>query len=182
MWSWHTSSKLLIFFSFFTYVRCSKDRWLSCQHGGKTVQGEEVSVILCSVSQLQRNIKMRPPPVVTGISPAEGPPGTKVIIRGEHLGVNAKDVTGSSAKCTDPGALYVWSGNLCKDISLVFLSLIGNQSQIFSEISSCKNINAMSVLAPPLLWLHCWGGGTYNLYVTSPGIAGNLVLTTGLKT
>ena len=40
------------------------------------------------------NTKMRPPPVVTGISPAEGPPGTKVIIRGEHLGVNAKDVTG----------------------------------------------------------------------------------------
>ena len=38
---------------------------------------------------------MRPPPVVTGISPAEGPPGTKVIIRGEHLGVNAKDVTGN---------------------------------------------------------------------------------------
>lgn len=37
---------------------------------------------------------MRPPPVVTGISPAEGPPGTKVIIRGEHLGINAKDVTG----------------------------------------------------------------------------------------
>lgn len=37
---------------------------------------------------------MRPPPVVTGISPAEGPPGTKVIIRGEYLGVNAKDVTG----------------------------------------------------------------------------------------
>ena len=37
---------------------------------------------------------MRPPPVVTGISPAEGPPGAKVIIRREHLGVNAKDVTG----------------------------------------------------------------------------------------
>ena len=41
---------------------------------------------------------MRPPPVVTGISPAEGPPGTKVIIRGEHLGVNAKDVTGVNFK------------------------------------------------------------------------------------
>lgn len=54
-------------------------------------------MILCSVSRLQENIKMRPPPVVTGISPAEGPPGTKVIIRGEHLGVNAKDVTGTSA-------------------------------------------------------------------------------------
>ncbi|XP_044175030.1 exocyst complex component 2-like [Acropora millepora] len=35
---------------------------------------------------------MRPPPVVKRISPAEGPPETKVIIRGEHLGVNAKDV------------------------------------------------------------------------------------------
>ena len=32
--------------------------------------------------------------MVTGISPAEGPPGTKVIIRGELLGLNAKDVTG----------------------------------------------------------------------------------------
>ena len=37
---------------------------------------------------------MRPPPVVTGISPAEGPPGTKVIIRGENLGLDAKDVVG----------------------------------------------------------------------------------------
>lgn len=41
------------------------------------------------------NFDMRPPPVVTGISPAGGPPGTKVVIRGEHLGVNAKDVTGN---------------------------------------------------------------------------------------
>ena len=39
---------------------------------------------------------MRPPPVVKRISPAEGPPETKVIIRGEHLGVNAKDVIGNN--------------------------------------------------------------------------------------
>ena len=45
---------------------------------------------------------MRPPPVVTGISPAEGPPGTKVIIRGEHLGVNAKDVTGKIRRSLSP--------------------------------------------------------------------------------
>lgn len=50
------------------------------------------SNFLCTDKNI--NIAMRPPPVVTGISPAEGPPGTKVIIRGEHLGINAKDVTG----------------------------------------------------------------------------------------
>ena len=33
-------------------------------------------------------------PVVTGISPAEGPPGTIVKIRGENLGRNEKDLLG----------------------------------------------------------------------------------------
>ena len=33
-------------------------------------------------------------PNVTGISPAEGPPGTKVKIRGENLGRNAEDLLG----------------------------------------------------------------------------------------
>ena len=54
------------------------------------------------------NIKMRPPPVVTGISPAEGPPGTKVIIRGEHLGVNAKDVTGMKSTSSIRVSFYVF--------------------------------------------------------------------------
>lgn len=31
-------------------------------------------------------------PVVTGISPKEGPPGTKVTIRGEYLGNNHNDL------------------------------------------------------------------------------------------
>ena len=33
-------------------------------------------------------------PVVTGISPAEGPPGTKVKIRGENLGKKEDDLLG----------------------------------------------------------------------------------------
>ncbi|XP_017878512.1 exocyst complex component 2-like [Ceratina calcarata] len=37
---------------------------------------------------------MGPPPVVTGISPKEGPPGTRVIVRGEFLGNKAQDLTG----------------------------------------------------------------------------------------
>ena len=38
----------------------------------------------------------KPPPQVTGISPKEGPPGTKVTIRGENLGVDARDIIGKN--------------------------------------------------------------------------------------
>ena len=37
---------------------------------------------------------MSDPPVVSGISPREGPPGTRVTIRGENLGSNRQDVIG----------------------------------------------------------------------------------------
>lgn len=37
---------------------------------------------------------MVPPPVVTGLSPKEGPPGTKVTIRGEFFGNRAQDLVG----------------------------------------------------------------------------------------
>lgn len=36
---------------------------------------------------------MAPPPVVTGISPKEGPPGTRVTIRGEFLGTKPTDLS-----------------------------------------------------------------------------------------
>lgn len=38
---------------------------------------------------------MGPKPVVTGLSPKEGPPGTKVTIRGELLGNRAEDLIGA---------------------------------------------------------------------------------------
>lgn len=37
---------------------------------------------------------MGPPPVVTGISPKEGPPGTRVTLRGEFLGAKTQDLIG----------------------------------------------------------------------------------------
>lgn len=37
---------------------------------------------------------MGPPPVVTGLSPNEGPPGTRIKIRGEHLGNSPQDLIG----------------------------------------------------------------------------------------
>lgn len=36
--------------------------------------------------------KMSPPPIVTGISPKEGPPGTRVTLRGEFLGYKPQDL------------------------------------------------------------------------------------------
>jgi exocyst complex component 2 len=38
----------------------------------------------------------KPPPVVTGISPKEGKPGTKVVIRGEHFGSRPADLIGNA--------------------------------------------------------------------------------------
>lgn len=37
---------------------------------------------------------MGPKPVVTGLSPKEGPPGTKITIRGEFLGNRVDDLIG----------------------------------------------------------------------------------------
>lgn len=34
-------------------------------------------------------------PLVTGVSPKEGPPGTRITIRGENLGKDPKDLTGN---------------------------------------------------------------------------------------
>lgn len=37
---------------------------------------------------------MAPKPSVTGLSPKEGPPGTKITLRGEFLGTRANDLIG----------------------------------------------------------------------------------------
>ena len=37
---------------------------------------------------------MAPSPLVTGISPKEGPPGTRITIRGEFLGNSSQDIVG----------------------------------------------------------------------------------------
>ena len=52
---------------------------------------------ILSVNRTEKKINMysssrRPPPQVTGISPKEGPPGTRVTIRGENLGVDSRDL------------------------------------------------------------------------------------------
>lgn len=39
-------------------------------------------------------VTMGPPPIVTGVSPKEGPPGTRVTVRGEFLGKTSSDLSG----------------------------------------------------------------------------------------
>ena len=41
-----------------------------------------------------RRLHAAPAPKVTGLSPNEGPPGTKVTLRGENLGVSYDDLIG----------------------------------------------------------------------------------------
>lgn len=51
---------------------------------------------------------MGPPPLVTGISPREGPPGTKITIRGEHLGVGEQDLAGVFVNGADCLLISEW--------------------------------------------------------------------------
>lgn len=44
---------------------------------------------------------MAPPPVVTGLSPNEGPPGTKITIRGENFGSTPSDLIGNLSEIHD---------------------------------------------------------------------------------
>jgi exocyst complex component 2 len=44
---------------------------------------------------------MAPQPLVTGVSPKEGPPGTRVTIRGENLGNDPRDLIGMNIIFTE---------------------------------------------------------------------------------
>ncbi|XP_053982220.1 exocyst complex component 2 [Hylaeus anthracinus] len=54
---------------------------------------------------------MGPPPVVTGISPKEGPPGTRVIVRGEFLGNKVQDLIGLTICGCDCLLSAEWKSN-----------------------------------------------------------------------
>lgn len=63
--------------------------------------------------------RSRQPPLVTGISPNEGIPWTKVTIRGENLGTGPADLIGkgrAGAVCSQYKRLYVGSGARCQVI------------------------------------------------------------------
>ena len=51
---------------------------------------------------------MGPPPIVNGISPREGPPGTKITIRGEHLGSTPQDLVGVFINGSDCLLISEW--------------------------------------------------------------------------
>lgn len=51
-----------------------------------------LNTIASDFANKQNVTLMAKSPVVTGISPKEGPPGTKVTIRGEYLGNNHNDL------------------------------------------------------------------------------------------
>ena len=54
---------------------------------------------------------MGPPPVVSGVSPREGPPGTKITIRGENLGITPGDLIGVFINGCDCLLISEWKTN-----------------------------------------------------------------------
>lgn len=63
------------------------------------------------------------PPAVTGISPKEGPPGTRVTIRGEKLGNKPQDLI---SKILAHLQLFLrYSKNLCEKTCLIMLTKLG---------------------------------------------------------
>lgn len=66
---------------------------------------------------------MAPQPVVTGLSPKEGPPGTRVIIRGEFLGSKPTDLIGGSLRCFLKEVYCVRHLNLSDYVNLLFLKV-----------------------------------------------------------
>ena len=49
-----------------------------------------------------------PPPVVSGISPREGPTGNKMAIQGKNLGISPQDVGGVFINDCDCLLIYEW--------------------------------------------------------------------------
>lgn len=54
---------------------------------------------------------MAPSPVVSGISPREGPPGTKITIRGENLGISPQDLAGVFINGADCLLIAEWKSS-----------------------------------------------------------------------
>ena len=66
----------------------------------------------------------RKPPLATGLSPKEGPPGTRVTIRGENLGIEAKDLIGK----------YKQSSKMIKTQRKYTGTILNRDDQILSNI------------------------------------------------
>lgn len=61
---------------------------------------------------------MAPQPLVTGVSPKEGPPGTRVTIRGENLGNDPRDLIGID-RLEEIDLLFLQENGLCRSYDAV---------------------------------------------------------------
>ena len=64
----------------------------------------------------------RPPPVVTGISPKEGKPGTRVVIRGENFGATQRDLIGKDRAISLKSSLYKELVRFFADFSRIYVN------------------------------------------------------------
>ena len=78
---------------------------------------------------------MGPPPIVNGISPREGPPGTKITIRGENFGVSPQDLVRLS--------ITILTG-LNQDFQQIGVFINGCDCLLISEWKTDRKIIAMA--------------------------------------
>lgn len=83
---------------------------------------------------------MAPKPIVTGLSPKEGPPGTKITIRGEFLGNRADDLIGKLLTLCIQGVFSHYQYHLF--VSVLGLTICGADCLLSAEWKSGNKIIA----------------------------------------
>lgn len=93
----------------------------------------------------------RPVPQVTGISPKEGPPGTRVTIRGQDLGLDARDLIGEFFS----SSLHHQSSNMPSRNTLLQLcvSVVWIASYL---LNGSRPIKLLLALDKPKAWEKSW--------------------------
>ena len=84
---------------------------------------------------------MSDPPTVTGLSPIEGVPGTKVTVRGENLGRNLQDLLGKYSFID----LFIFIIYFI-DLFSVFIDRIYNVRDYFSILFNREDFTAIELI------------------------------------
>ncbi|XP_013098613.2 exocyst complex component 2 [Stomoxys calcitrans] len=105
---------------------------------------------------------MAPQPVVTGLSPKEGPPGTRVIIRGEFLGTKPTDLIGLkicgsdcllSAEWVSPNKIIARSGPAKGVGDIIVTTRSGGEGSSSVKFRAIGNHEIIGPLKESAVWI-----------------------------
>lgn len=111
---------------------------------------------------VEEHINMAPQPVVTGLSPKEGPPGTRVTIRGEFLGTKATDLIGLkicgsdcllSAEWVSPNKIIARSGPAKGLGDIIVTTRSGGEGTSTLQFRAIGNHEIIGPLKETAVWI-----------------------------